>query len=60
MLGQLLLFVGFVGMLAVDATVDYDETVMYVFQGIFAAGLICFFALALALIINIWFFKEID
>lgn len=58
-LGKLLMAVDFIGMLLLGSFPDYNETVMDVFVGLIAAGLICFCAMALAILINMWFFKEI-
>lgn len=46
-------------MFIVGNDMDYNETVMNVFVGLIVAGALCFCAMALALVIAMWFFKEI-
>jgi len=59
-LGKILTSIGFIGMLVVGNFPDYKETVMDVFVGVIASGVICFGAMALAMTINQLFFKELN
>lgn len=59
LLGKVFLIIGFIGMFIVGNDMDYNETVMNVFVGLIVAGALCFCAMALALVIAMWFFKEI-
>lgn len=58
-IGKILLVIGFIGMFVTGNFQDYNETVMNVFVGLIVAGALCFCALALAMVIAMWFFKEI-
>lgn len=59
-LGKILTSIGFIGMLVVGNFQDYNETVMNIFVGLIVAGVICIGAIALAMTINQWFFKELN
>lgn len=57
---KILSSIGVIGVLIVGNIEDYNETILNIFMGVLIAGLICFGAIALAITINLWFFKELN
>lgn len=58
-LGKVLTVVGFIGMFVLGTDMNYNENIMNVFVGLIVVGALCFCAMALAMLIAMWFFKEI-